>query len=72
MLIVTIPHDLCNLVISESKSSQKFTNEVHELRAVPCYMFWTSRVQIPEEDLENLSLTREEEDGTSVALDPHK
>ncbi|GKE45387.1 hypothetical protein Tco_1472671, partial [Tanacetum coccineum] len=27
---------------------------------------------IPEDDLDNVSLTREEEDGTSVALDPHK
>ncbi|GJU29827.1 hypothetical protein Tco_1173416 [Tanacetum coccineum] len=39
LLIVTIPYDLCNLVVSESNSSQKFTNEVHELRAVPCHMF---------------------------------
>ncbi|GKF40507.1 hypothetical protein Tco_0120568, partial [Tanacetum coccineum] len=29
-------------------------------------------VQIPEDDLDNLSLTREEEDGTSVALDPQE
>ncbi|GJZ20558.1 hypothetical protein Tco_0557148 [Tanacetum coccineum] len=27
-------------------------------------------VQIPEDDLDNLSLTREEDDGISVALDP--
>ncbi|GKB62582.1 hypothetical protein Tco_0918768, partial [Tanacetum coccineum] len=30
-----------------------------------------SRVQILENNLDNLSLKREEEDGTSVALDPH-
>ncbi|GJX20802.1 hypothetical protein Tco_0223479 [Tanacetum coccineum] len=53
-------------------NSQKFTNEVHELRAVPCHMFRASRVQIPENNLDNLSLIREEEDGTSVALDPHE
>ncbi|GJV78438.1 hypothetical protein Tco_1510022, partial [Tanacetum coccineum] len=29
-------------------------------------------VQIPENNLANLSLTRKEEDGTSVALDPQE
>ncbi|GJT35852.1 hypothetical protein Tco_0926271 [Tanacetum coccineum] len=58
--------------MEEEEEDPKFTNKVHELRAVPCHMFRTSEVQIPEDDLEDLSLTREEEDGTSVALDPHK
>ncbi|GJY09451.1 hypothetical protein Tco_0377636 [Tanacetum coccineum] len=71
-LIVTIPHNLCNLVVSEANSSQKFTDEVHELRSVPCHMFRASGVQIPENNMDNLSLTREEEDGTSVALDPQE
>ncbi|GJW72362.1 hypothetical protein Tco_0129279 [Tanacetum coccineum] len=52
-------------------NSQKFTNESHELRAVPCHMFRASGVQIPGNNLDNLSFTREEEDGTSIALDPH-
>ncbi|GKB32829.1 hypothetical protein Tco_0872230 [Tanacetum coccineum] len=71
-LIVIIPHYLYNLFISESNISQKFTNEAHELRAIPCHMFRASRVQIPENNLDNLSLKREEENGTSVALDPNK
>ncbi|GJX03182.1 retrovirus-related pol polyprotein from transposon TNT 1-94 [Tanacetum coccineum] len=33
-------------------------------------MLGASRVQIPENNLDNLKLTREEEDGTSEALDP--
>ncbi|GJY73693.1 hypothetical protein Tco_0478124 [Tanacetum coccineum] len=33
-------------------------------------MFRTSGVQIPENNLDKLSLTREEDDGISVALDP--
>ncbi|GJU24023.1 hypothetical protein Tco_1162644 [Tanacetum coccineum] len=35
-------------------------------------MFRASRVQIAENNLDNLSLTREEYDGTSVALDPQE
>ncbi|GKF89395.1 hypothetical protein Tco_0263358 [Tanacetum coccineum] len=58
--------------LDPESSSKKFTNKVHELRAVPCHMFRASGVQIPENNLDNMSLTREEEDGTSVAWDPEE
>ncbi|GJY53797.1 hypothetical protein Tco_0445461 [Tanacetum coccineum] len=45
-------------------------NIVDELRAIPCHMLGASGVHILEINLENLKLTREEEDGTSEALDP--
>ncbi|GKG04003.1 hypothetical protein Tco_0314390, partial [Tanacetum coccineum] len=48
---------------------QKFVNKVDKLRAVSGHMFGASRVQIPENNLDNLKLTREE-DGAVETLDP--
>ncbi|GKC50112.1 hypothetical protein Tco_1072857, partial [Tanacetum coccineum] len=42
---------------------------VDELRAVSCHMLGASGVQIPQNNLDNLKLTREV-DGTSETLDP--
>ncbi|GJS80799.1 hypothetical protein Tco_0730680 [Tanacetum coccineum] len=53
-------------------NTQNFTDKVHELRAAPYHIFRASGVWIPENNLDNLSLTREEEDGTSIALDPQE
>ncbi|GKD28167.1 hypothetical protein Tco_1234381 [Tanacetum coccineum] len=39
-------------------SSQKFTDEVHELRAVPCHMFRASEVQIPENNLDSYDIKK--------------
>ncbi|GKD58940.1 hypothetical protein Tco_1296449 [Tanacetum coccineum] len=55
--------------ISTSSDTQKFVNKVDELRAVSCHVLGASRVQVPENNLDNLKLKREE-DGTSEALDP--
>ncbi|GKC95453.1 hypothetical protein Tco_1160895 [Tanacetum coccineum] len=67
--MVSIAHYLCNLIVSKSDSTQKFMNKVDELRAVSYHMLGESEVQIPENNLDNLKSTREE-DGTSKALDP--
>ncbi|GJY77168.1 hypothetical protein Tco_0482284 [Tanacetum coccineum] len=68
-MIVTITHDLCNLVISESDSTHKFANKVDELRALPGHMLGATRIQVPEYDLYDMKLTREE-DGEVEAVDP--
>ncbi|GKC55053.1 hypothetical protein Tco_1077798 [Tanacetum coccineum] len=60
--------DVC-LIVTESDSTHKFLNKVDELRAVSCHMLGASGVQITENNLDNLKLTREV-DGTSKALDP--
>ncbi|GJT91713.1 hypothetical protein Tco_1080558 [Tanacetum coccineum] len=49
--------------------TQKFANEVDELRALPGHMLGAARVQVPEYDLYDLKLTREE-DGVVETLDP--
>nr|GFB35310.1 hypothetical protein [Tanacetum cinerariifolium] len=49
--------------------TQKFTNEVDELRAIFGHMLGAFGVQIPENNLDNLHLVREE-DGTSETVDP--
>ncbi|GJU48105.1 retrovirus-related pol polyprotein from transposon TNT 1-94 [Tanacetum coccineum] len=49
--------------------TQKFMNKVDELRAVSYHMLRASRVQIPQNNLNNLKSTREV-DGTSKTLDP--
>ncbi|GJR61263.1 hypothetical protein Tco_1503425 [Tanacetum coccineum] len=48
---------------------KKFTNKVHELRAVPCHMFRISSPDTREQSGQPV-MTREEDDGISVALDP--
>ncbi|GJX97343.1 hypothetical protein Tco_0353141 [Tanacetum coccineum] len=44
-------------------------NKVDELRAVSCHIFGASRVQIPEHNLDNLKMTRDE-DGDFDTVDP--
>ncbi|GKC53856.1 hypothetical protein Tco_1076601 [Tanacetum coccineum] len=69
-LIVTITHNLFNVIIFESYITHKFANEVDELRALPGHMLGAARVQVPEYDLYDLKLTREE-DGAVETLDPY-
>ncbi|GJT15545.1 hypothetical protein Tco_1188757 [Tanacetum coccineum] len=48
---------------------QKFANEVDELREMPGHMLGAAQIQVPEYDLYDLKLTREE-DGAVETLDP--
>ncbi|GJT69075.1 hypothetical protein Tco_1028361 [Tanacetum coccineum] len=68
-LIVTIPHNLCNLIITKSDGTKKFFYKVDELRAMFGHMLGASRVQVPEDDLDDLQWTREE-DGEFKIVDP--
>ncbi|GJV69194.1 hypothetical protein Tco_1484703 [Tanacetum coccineum] len=68
-MIVPIAHYLCNLIVSESKSTQKILNKVDELRVVSGHMLGASGVQIPKNNLDNLELTREV-DGEFKIVDP--
>ncbi|GJW12952.1 hypothetical protein Tco_1578779 [Tanacetum coccineum] len=58
-----------NMIIPKSDSTQKFTDEVDELRAISGHMLGVSGVQIPKNNLDYLKLIREE-DGTSETVDP--
>ncbi|GKA14661.1 hypothetical protein Tco_0694307 [Tanacetum coccineum] len=57
------------MIIPESDGTQKFTNEVDELRAISGHMLGASGVQIPQNNLDNLQSIREE-NGTSEIVDP--
>ncbi|GKD69272.1 hypothetical protein Tco_1323362, partial [Tanacetum coccineum] len=49
--------------------TQKFANKVDQLRVLHGHMLGAARVQVPEYDLYDLKLTREE-DGAVETLDP--
>ncbi|GKE21873.1 hypothetical protein Tco_1433385, partial [Tanacetum coccineum] len=66
---VTIPHSLCNLVVTEPNSTEKLVNKIGELRAISSHVLGAFGVQIPQENLDNLRST-EEEDGATEVLDP--
>ncbi|GJY07150.1 putative ribonuclease H-like domain-containing protein, partial [Tanacetum coccineum] len=70
MYKVTIPHNLCNLVVTELDSTEKLVNEIGELRAISSHVLGASGVQIPQNNLDNLRSTEEEEDGATEVLDP--
>nr|GEU90494.1 F-box protein MAX2 [Tanacetum cinerariifolium] len=67
---LTIPHNLCNLVVTELDSTEKLVNEIGELRAISSHVLGASGVQIPQDGLDNLRSTEEEEDGATEVLDP--
>ncbi|GJV49502.1 hypothetical protein Tco_1439714, partial [Tanacetum coccineum] len=67
--IVTIPHNLCNLVVTELDSTKKLVNEIGELRAISNHVLGAYGVQIPQDNLDNLRSTEEEDEATEV-LDP--
>ncbi|GJT84876.1 hypothetical protein Tco_1066593 [Tanacetum coccineum] len=56
-------------VISEFDCTQKFINEIGELRAISSHMLGAAGVQIPKNNLDDLHSSREE-DGTSETMDP--
>ncbi|GKG12857.1 hypothetical protein Tco_0347094, partial [Tanacetum coccineum] len=66
----TIPYNLCNLVVTEFDSTEKLMNEYGELRAISGHVLGASGVQIPQNNLDNLRSTEEEEDGATEVLDP--
>ncbi|GKE46475.1 hypothetical protein Tco_1477733, partial [Tanacetum coccineum] len=45
-------------------------NEIGELRAISSHVLQASGVQIPQDNLDNLRSTEEEEDGAIEILDP--
>ncbi|GKE03398.1 hypothetical protein Tco_1395416 [Tanacetum coccineum] len=57
-LIVTITHYRFNLIVTKSDSTNKFLYKVDELRALSSYVLQASRVQIPQDDLDDLQWTR--------------
>nr|GFC34190.1 hypothetical protein [Tanacetum cinerariifolium] len=56
------------MIISEFDSTQKFVDEIGELRQISSHMLGAARVQIPENNLDNLHSSREE-DGTLETVD---
>ncbi|GJY83117.1 hypothetical protein Tco_0496493 [Tanacetum coccineum] len=68
-MLVTITHNLCNMIIPKSDGTHKFAHEVDELRVVSGHMLVASRVQIPKINLYNLKSIRQE-DGTLEEVDP--
>ncbi|GJW22098.1 hypothetical protein Tco_0032720 [Tanacetum coccineum] len=64
-MIVTIPHNICNLVVTKLDSIEKLVNEIGELRIISSHVLWASGVQIPQNNLDNLRSTEEEEDGAT-------
>ncbi|GJT32058.1 hypothetical protein Tco_0922477 [Tanacetum coccineum] len=67
-LIVTVTHYLTNLIVTKLDGTKKFIDEIDVLRAIFGYMLGASRVQIPQNNLDNLQSIREE-DGTLETVD---
>ncbi|GKE09294.1 hypothetical protein Tco_1412845, partial [Tanacetum coccineum] len=67
---VTIPHNLFNLVITKLDSTEKLVNEIGKLRAISSHVLGASGVQIPQNNLDNLKSTEEEEVRATEVLDP--
>ncbi|GKF80826.1 hypothetical protein Tco_0239428 [Tanacetum coccineum] len=68
-MIITISQYLCHVIISEFDFTQKFIDEIGELRAISGHILGAAGVQIPENNLGDLHSLREE-DGTSKTMDP--
>nr|GEX43010.1 hypothetical protein [Tanacetum cinerariifolium] len=51
-------------------STEKFMSKIGELRAISGHVLGASRVQIPQDDLDNLQSIREEEDRATEVSDP--
>ncbi|GKG45600.1 hypothetical protein Tco_0498046, partial [Tanacetum coccineum] len=68
-MIITISQYHCHVIISEFGSTQKFIDEIGELRAISGHMLGAAEVRIPENNLDDLHSSRKE-DGTSKTMDP--
>ncbi|GKC27427.1 hypothetical protein Tco_1034721 [Tanacetum coccineum] len=69
-MIITISHNLRNLVVTEFDSTEKLMNKIGKLRAISGHVLGEARVQIPQNNLDNLQSIREEEDGVTEVSDP--
>ncbi|GKB60523.1 hypothetical protein Tco_0916709 [Tanacetum coccineum] len=49
------------MIITKSNGTHDFTNKADELRALPGYVLGAPQVQVPEDDLNDLKWTREED-----------
>nr|GFB89842.1 hypothetical protein [Tanacetum cinerariifolium] len=56
-------------IVTELYSTEKLVKEISELRAISSHVLGASGVQIPQDNLDNLRST-EEEDGATGVLDP--
>ncbi|GKC82436.1 hypothetical protein Tco_1138153 [Tanacetum coccineum] len=56
-------------VVTKLDSTEKLVNEIGELRAIYSHVLGASGVQIPQNNLDNLRSTKEE-DGATEVLDP--
>nr|GEU30638.1 receptor-like cytosolic serine/threonine-protein kinase RBK1 [Tanacetum cinerariifolium] len=68
-LIITIPHNPCNLIITKYDGSHKLVDKIDSLRALPGHVLGATRVQILKDDLYDLCWTRKE-DGEFRTVDP--
>ncbi|GJX71260.1 hypothetical protein Tco_0308431 [Tanacetum coccineum] len=68
-MIVSITHNLCYMIITEFDCTQELIDKISELRAISGHMLGAARVQIPEDNLDDLHSSREE-DGTLETMDP--
>ncbi|GJT18038.1 hypothetical protein Tco_0876744 [Tanacetum coccineum] len=57
------------MIIHKSNGTHEFANQVDELRALPSYVLRAARVQVPEDDMDDLQWTREK-DGEFKIVDP--
>ncbi|GKE63224.1 hypothetical protein Tco_1513591, partial [Tanacetum coccineum] len=57
------------MIIPKSDGTHEFSNKVDELRVLPRHVLGAARVQVPEDDLNDLKWTWEE-DGAVETLDP--
>nr|GEX04612.1 protein IQ-DOMAIN 32-like [Tanacetum cinerariifolium] len=66
-MIITIPHNLRNLVVTEFDSTEKLINEIGELRAIFGHVLGAAGVQIPQNNLDNLQSIKKEDGATEVS-----
>nr|GEV22754.1 hypothetical protein [Tanacetum cinerariifolium] len=64
-----MPYNLHNLVVIDFDSTEKFINKIDELRAISGHVLGATRVQIQQNNLDNLQSIREEEDGATEVSD---
>nr|GEW97888.1 hypothetical protein [Tanacetum cinerariifolium] len=60
-LIATITHYLCHVIVTEFDRTKKFVDEIGELRAISGHVVGAAGVQIPENNLDNLHSSIEED-----------
>nr|GFB78101.1 hypothetical protein [Tanacetum cinerariifolium] len=66
----TLGEDAIISPMDREYSTEKFMSKIGELRAISGHVLGASRVQIPQDDLDNLQSIREKEDGATEVSDP--